>query len=184
MGQPDLMAGADFGRHGCKFYRQILDQGRADRCLELSSQLVAADQARAVETDIEIAEDISRLQAARPVFKRIQMPRGIGAANDRADRGADHDIGDDAVGDQRPDDADMGKSAGSAATQSKPNHRPPDAAETDLVTAIRAVLAAPNQNIQHRMSPGSTRLCTKAWSRQNVPQAWFMPQCDGRNHGL
>src|SRR5882724_2235894 len=175
MGQPDFMAGADLGRHGCKFHRQLLDQGLADRCLEMSSQLVAANQARAVEADIEIAEDISRLQAARPLFERIQMPRGIGAADY---------IGDDAVRDQRPDNADMGKSTGSAATQGEPDHRPPDAAETYLVTAIRAVLAAPDQNIQHRRSPESTRLCTKAWSRQNVPQAWFMPRCERPNQGL
>jgi hypothetical protein len=43
----------------------------------------------------------------------------------------------------------MGKSAGGAATQGESNHRPPNAAETHLVTAIRAVLAAPDQNIQH-----------------------------------
>src|SRR5260370_23003092 len=105
----------------------------------MSSQLVAANQARAVEADIEIAKDISRLQAARPFFKRIQMPRGIGAADYRADRGAHHDIGDDAVRDQPPHDADMGKSAGSAATQGEPNHRPANDADTHLVTPISPV---------------------------------------------
>ena len=135
VGQPDLVAGADFGGHGGEFQRQVLDQGRADRGLQLRRQLVAADQARAVETDVEIAEDTARLQAARPFLQRIELPGGIGAADHRADRGADHDIGNDAVGDQGPEDADMGKSARGAAAQRQPDHRPPDAAQPDLVGA-------------------------------------------------
>ena len=108
----------------------------AHRGFELGGELVAADQAGAVEADIEIAENISRLQAARPFFQRIEMARRIGAADHRADRGADHDIGHDAVRDQRPDDADMGKSARGAAAERQPDHRPPDAAEPYLVAAI------------------------------------------------
>src|SRR5207302_6965575 len=50
---------------------------------------------------------------------RIEMAGGIGAAHHRADRGADHDIGDDAVGDQRPDDADMGETARGAVVRSE-----------------------------------------------------------------
>src|SRR5215210_7622404 len=45
VGQPDLMAGADLGRHGRKLERQIFDQGRADGALQLRRELVAADQA-------------------------------------------------------------------------------------------------------------------------------------------
>ena len=112
-------------------------------------ELGAADQAGAVEADIEIAEDIARLQAARPFFQRVEMAGGIGAADHGADRGADHDIGHDAVGDQRPDDADMGETARGAAAQRQPDHRPPDAAEPYFVAAVRAVLAAPDQTIQH-----------------------------------
>src|SRR6202163_4710510 len=171
------MSGADFGRDGRKFQRNFLDDGLAVRGFQLARQLVTADQARTVEPDIEIAQDISRLQAARPVFQRIEMPCGIGAANDRADRGPDHHVGDDAVGDQCPDDADMGKSAGGATAQREADHRPPDTPETPLVATVLAVLAAPDQYIQHLTTPGSTRLCTKARSRQIVPQAWFMPQC-------
>src|ERR1700694_1066900 len=155
MGQPDLMAGADFGGHGGEFQRQILDQDRADRGLQLRRKLVATDQARAVEADIEIAENISRLQAARPFFKRIEMPGRIGAANHRADRSADHDIGDDAMGNQRPHDPDMGKSTRGAAAQRQPDHRPPDAAKPYLVAAVRAVLTASDQNIQHRYLLGA-----------------------------
>ena len=153
VGQPDLVAGADFGGHGGKFQRQLLDQGLADGGFELGGKLVAADQARAVEADIEIAQDISRLQAARPFLEGIEMARRIGAADHRADRGSDHDIGHDTMGDQRPDDADMGKSARRAAAECQPDHRPPDAAQPHLVTAIGAVLATPDPTIQHRTSP-------------------------------
>jgi hypothetical protein len=78
------------------------------------------------------------------------MPRRIGSADHRADRGADHHIGNDAVGNQRTDDADMGKSARGAAAQRKTDHRPPDAAEADLVVAVGAFLATPHPIIQHR----------------------------------
>jgi len=43
--------------------------------------------------------------------------------------GADHDIGDDAVGHQRAHDADMGKAARGAAAKREPDDRPPNAAE-------------------------------------------------------
>jgi len=64
------------------------------------------------------------------------MPCGIGAANHRADRGADHDIGNNAMGNQGPDDADMGKSARGAAAQCQPDHRPPDTTQAYLVAAV------------------------------------------------
>jgi hypothetical protein len=57
------------------------------------------------------------------------------------------------MGDQRPDDADMGKSARRAAAECQPDHRPPDAAQPHPVTAIGAVLATPDPTIQHRTSP-------------------------------
>ncbi len=59
------------------------------------------------------------------------------------------------MGNQRPDNADMGKSARGAAAQRQPDHRPPDAAKTHLVAAVRAVLAASDQNFQHLVPPGS-----------------------------
>ena len=139
-----------------------------DGGFELGGELVAADQARAVEADIEIAEDIARLQAARPLFQRIEMSRRIGAADHRADRGADHDIGDDAVGDQRPDDADMGKSARGAAAQRQPDHRPPDAAEPDLVVAVRRRFGRARSNYpapKHLLAARS--LFAAAWPCQN-----------------
>src|SRR5258707_9936637 len=104
------------------------------------------------------------------------MSRGIGAADHRADRGADHDVGDDPMGNQGPDDADMGKPARRAAAQCQSDYRPPDAAKAHLVAAVRAVLAAPDQNIQHLISPGSARLSATVRPRQNVAQGWFMPR--------
>jgi hypothetical protein len=40
------------------------------------------------------------------------------------------------MGNQGPDDADMGESARGAAAQRQPDHRPPDAAEPHLVAAV------------------------------------------------
>ena len=174
MGQPDLVAGADFGRNGGEFHRQVLDQGLAHRSLEFGGKLGAADQAGAVEADIEIAEDISRLQAARPFLQRIEMSGGIGAADHGADRGADHDIGNDAVGDQRPDDADMGKAARGAAAQRQPDHRPADAAEPYLVVAVGALLAAAHPAIQHQNSPAASSIFAAARPRQNVHRSACM----------
>jgi hypothetical protein len=144
VGQPDLVTGANFRCNAGKFHWQFLDQRLAEGSLELRGKLVAADQAWAVEADIEVAEDISRLQAARPCFQGIELARRIGAADDRADRRADHDIGDDAMLNQCPDNADMGKSARGAAAQRQPDHRPPGAAKSLSTAAICAVLAAPD----------------------------------------
>ena len=182
MGQPDLMAGADFGRDGGEFQRQFLDQGLAQCRLELGREPVAADQAGAVEPDVEIAENIARPQAARPFLEPVEMSRGIGAADHSPDRGADHHIGDDAVRHQRPDNADVGKSARSAAAQGQPDHRPPGAAEANLVGGYqgrsgRGRSGFPAPKGLH----GCVKLVTAADSCQNALRAWFIPIRLGRN---
>jgi hypothetical protein len=58
-------------------------------------------------------------------------------------------MGDDAVGDQRAQDADMGESARRAAAERKADHRPPDAIQAYGVTTIRLTLAASDQHIEH-----------------------------------
>ncbi len=58
----------------------------------------------------------------------MEVAGGICAADNAADRRPDHHVGDDAMGNQRPEDADMGKSARGAAAQREANHRPPDCA--------------------------------------------------------
>src|SRR5262249_32551370 len=148
--QPDLMAGANFGRNARKFERQILDQGIADRGFELACELLAADQAASVQADVEIAENVAHLQSARPLFQRVEMAGDESAADYGADRGADHDIGADAVGKQGPNDADMGKAACGATAERKSDDRPANAAETDLVAAFSSVLATPGQTLKHR----------------------------------
>ena len=89
------------------------------------------------------------LQAARPFLQRVEMAGGIGAADHGADRGADDDIRHDAMGQQGPDDADMGEAARRAAAQRQSDHRLADRAKADLVAAFSAALAASNQHIQH-----------------------------------
>ena len=150
MGQPDFVAGADFGRDGGEFHRQVLDQALAHRSLEFGGELGAADQAGAVQADVEIAEDIAGLQAARPFLQPIEMSGGIAPPTTAPIEGPDHDIGRDAVRGQSPDDADMGKTARRAAAERQPDHRPPERAKTHLVVAVGAPLAAAHPTIQHQ----------------------------------
>ena len=123
MRQPDLVAGADLGGDRGESHRQVLDGGVADRLFQPRRQPVAADQAGAAEPDVEIADDAAQRQRARPVFQRVELAGGVAAADQRADRGADDDVGHDAVGEQRPHDADMGKAARRAAAEHKPDRR-------------------------------------------------------------
>jgi hypothetical protein len=146
---------------------QVLDQGLAHRGLQLRGKLVAADQARAVELEVEIGKDTARLQAARPFFQRIKMSGRKGPADHGPDRGADDDIGDDAVGNQRLDDADMGKAARRSTTERKSDHRPPAGG---LVADVSVVLASSDPVIQHAKSnllKGAQRLSREGRSRQN-----------------
>jgi hypothetical protein len=62
-------------------------------------------------------------------------------------------MGHDPIGKQRPENADMGKSARRATTQGKSDHRPSNAAKSDFSVAIRSAMAAPDQIFQHRASP-------------------------------
>src|SRR6185295_13425553 len=67
MGEPDLVTGPHFGCYACEFLRQILDRDLSDRGFELRREFVAADQPGPIETNIEVAQDAARLQAARPL---------------------------------------------------------------------------------------------------------------------
>src|SRR5271170_6647647 len=125
MREPDFMTGADFRGYGGELHREFLDQGWTDRGLELRGEFFAANQTRTIEANVEITQDVSRLQAACPLFKLVQMTGRVGAANDGANRGADHDIRNDAICDQRPDDADMGKAARRTTAEREPDNRPP-----------------------------------------------------------
>ena len=169
VGDPGFVAGAHLGRHRGKFQRQVLDQGLADRGLQLRRKLVAADQARTVELEIEIGKDTARLQAARPFFQRIEVPGRKRPADHGANRGADDDIGDDAVGDQRLDDADMGKAARRSATERKSDDRPP---ADGLVADFSVVLASSDPVVQHAKS-NLLKGRSKAIARTPLPPEWL-----------
>src|SRR6201987_4138572 len=122
------------------------------------------------------------------------MAGRIRSTNHRADRGADHDIGHDALGQKRADHPDMGKATGSPAAERKANHRLSDAAEANLFAGLRPVGVTPDQTFKHRtlqrhflapgrgyaakqqLTPGPTsiRLCMRAKPCQNQPKPWFM----------
>src|SRR6516164_9294982 len=82
-------------------------------------------------------------------------------ANHRANRGADHDIGNDAVGAQRPQDADMSEAARRPAAEGDADHWPPDTTQADfiayflahLLAVIRLALAASDQYFEHITLP-------------------------------
>src|SRR4051812_25077477 len=70
-----------------------------------------------------MANDAAHGQPARPSFQRIELAGRVAAADHRADRSTNDDVRDDAVRHQRAHDADMGKAAGSAAAERKPDAR-------------------------------------------------------------
>ena len=121
--QPDFVAGADLGGDGGEADRQRLDRRVAELLFEPRRELAAADQAAAGQADVEIAEDAALGQAARPFLDDVEPAGGLAAADHGADRGADDDVGLDAVREQRADHADMGKAARAAAAERKPDGR-------------------------------------------------------------
>ena len=64
---------------------------------QLGGEVIAADQPGAGEVDVEIAQDAAHGERARPFFQVVELAGGVAAADHRADRGADDDIGHDAV---------------------------------------------------------------------------------------
>ena len=163
VGQPNLVPGPNLGGDAREFDRQFLDQRGPERGLQLRGQLLAADQARSVKAHIEIAQDVAQLQAARPFFQPVEMSGRERTANHRANRGADHDIGNDAVGSQRPQDADMSEAARRPAAEGDADHWPPDTTQADfiayflahLLAVIRLALAASDQYFEHINTPGA-----------------------------
>ena len=87
---------------------------RASRRLR---QTVARDQAAAGEIEVEKAEDPSARQAPGESFEAVEFARRVAAADDRADRRAGDDVGDEAGLGEGAEDADMSPAAGGAAAE-------------------------------------------------------------------
>src|SRR5690349_6559119 len=83
--------------------------------------MTAADQARARQTDIEIAEHATHRERARPDLEVIHFLCGIAAADDGADGRANDHIGNNAMRFKSTDYAYMGESASSAAAKCQAN---------------------------------------------------------------
>src|ERR1700733_12659353 len=164
MGYPGFVAGAHFGRNAGIFQRQVFDQSLTDRGLKFCGKLLAADQARAIELEIEVGKDVARLQATCPLFQRIEMSCGKGSADHGSDRGADDDVGNDAVRDQRLDDANMGKTARGPPSERQPDYRPPAAG---LAGGFPVVMASADP-VQHG---GSDLLSAQAGYREKAAPA-------------
>ncbi len=81
------------------------------------------------------------------VFERVELIGGVAAADQRAHRGADDDVGLDAVGLQRPHHADMGKAARRAAAEHK-SDRGSAALDAEMAGVDRFAL---NVDITHQV---------------------------------
>jgi hypothetical protein len=83
----------------------------------------------------------------------VELAGRVAAAYDRADRGAGDDVGGVALGDQRADDADMGKAAGRPAAEHKPDTRPLCGCLSGCVRVhvhgLIAILSAASEKVEH-----------------------------------
>ena len=125
MGQPDLVAGAEFGRDRDEARRQLLD---AD---------AGRDRARAGASAVppEISPAPPMWKSIRPTTRRLvrlvansvsagELARGKAAADDGADRGSGDDVGRVAGFGQDVEHADMGPAARRAAAERQADLRP------------------------------------------------------------
>ena len=121
--EPDLVSAADFGGDSGELDRQILDAKRAKRRLEPRAQPLAADQAAAGEREIQQAEHPSPGQGPGERLKHVEPAGRIAAADQRADRGADHDVEVHAQRVEFPQRADMRPAARGARSEHEPDFR-------------------------------------------------------------
>jgi hypothetical protein len=77
------------------------------------------------------------------------MSGGERSSNHGPDRGADHDMRNDAMRKQRAHDPDMGETARCSAAKRKPNDGPPPAAQADLIAVVGFAWAASSQSFKH-----------------------------------
>ena len=75
----------------------------ADRLGQRFEQAAAADQAKAAEAHVKIAEQPAPREAARPRLDLVELAGRIAAADHRADRGAGNDVGLEALRDEGAD---------------------------------------------------------------------------------
>src|SRR5262245_5630608 len=85
--------------------------------------MTASNQPGSRKAEVEVAEDAAHCESARPGFQVVHFFCCVTPADNRADRGADNHIGDDAVLEQLAHDADMGKSTRSAAAKRQADGR-------------------------------------------------------------
>ena len=159
--QPDFVAGADLGGDGRKLHRQVLDHRFAEGFTEQAGEPSAADQARAAQPHIEIADDAAPSQRVGPFFQLVELVVGVAAANQGSHRRADDDVGDNALRKERPDHADMGKAARRAAAEHESDGRPAVSwlgRRGGDVIRSQVILGpwAPKQRIQHVQQCGSS----------------------------
>jgi len=122
--QPDLMACVEFRRNRREVRRQLLDACVLQTGLECLGEVVAADETRARQVDVEVSHDAADAEAARPLFQRIELLRGEAAADHGADRSADDHVRHDAVRREDAHHADMSEATRRAAAERQTDGRP------------------------------------------------------------
>ena len=123
--EPDLVPVADLGRDAGEPDRQILDLKPAERRLEPRPQPLAADKAAAGEREIEQPEHPPPGQRTGEGLQHVQPPGRVAAADERADRRADHDIGPQPQRVKFLHCADVGPAARRARAEHDAHFRPP-----------------------------------------------------------
>src|SRR5262245_10450943 len=103
--------------------RQIFNTAFLQACFKTRSEMAAADQAGAGQTDIEVAQHASHGERARPGLQIVHFLGGIAAADNGTDGCADDHVGNDAVRFKSADHTDVGKTAGGAAAKCKADGR-------------------------------------------------------------
>src|SRR5262245_18018111 len=103
--------------------RQIFNTAFLQACFKTRSEMAAADQAGAGQTDIEVAQDASHGERARPGLQVVHFLGGIATADNGADGSADDHVGNDAVRFKSADHTDVGENEGGAAAKCKADGR-------------------------------------------------------------
>src|SRR5579863_1682005 len=123
--EPDLMAAADLGGDAGEPDRQILDAEPAKLGGEPRAEPLAADEAAAGEREIQEAEHAAPGQRAGEGLEHVEPAGRVAAADQGADRRADHDIEPQAQRVEFPQRADVGPAARGARSEHDPDFRRP-----------------------------------------------------------
>src|SRR4029450_11716814 len=118
-----FVARVEFGSDRSEADWEIVYAGVLQPGFKAARKMAASDQSGSREAEVEITEHAAHGESTGPGFKVVHFFSGITSADNRADRGPDDPVGDDAVLQQFADDADMGKPTRGAAAERQADGR-------------------------------------------------------------